>query len=208
MNLEELKSTWKAYDEKLSNSQKLSEQLIFLMIKDRSNGTLAKLERKLRLAGFIMSSVIVFFSAAIIGNAFDYPDWYFYLPSGLYILLAVIALTVVVTTSRNLRRVNLSRRNLRDSLTTVLRWHEKAEATLSRVWLLCMLSGFLFAVSMVTRKLEAYSLTKISFFLSFQAVMIVILYAAARWIFNLFEDRIGNDLREHIQELEQLDTTA
>lgn len=208
MNLDELKSTWKSYDEKIVSSQKLSEQLVFLMIKDRSKGTLAKMERKLLFAGTVMTAVIVFFSAAIIGNAFDYTSWYFYIPSVLYILLAVVALTVVVKNYRNLSRVSLSRQNLYDSLTTVLQWHEKAEATLSRVWLLCMLSGFLFGVSMLARKFESYSSLKISLFLGFQAVMILLLYAAARWIFRVFDDTVGAELRENIQELNQLKAVA
>ncbi|RRB02785.1 hypothetical protein [Larkinella rosea] len=208
MNLDELKSTWKAYDEKMNAGQKLSEQLIFLMIKDRSEGTLAKMERKLLRASILMTAVIAFFSAAIIGNAFDYTHWYFYIPAGMYILLAVVALTVAVKNYRQLNRVNLSRRNLHDSLKTVLNWHEKAEATLSRIWLLCMLSGFLFAVSMVARKWESYSITKISLFLGFQALLILLLYAVARWIFTVFEDKIGKELREHMQELEQLETAV
>ena len=208
MNLDELKSTWKAYDEKLLASQKLSERMVFLMIKDRSKGTLAKMEQKLKFAGILMTAVIVFFSAAIAGNAFDYTNWYFYIPSVLYIVLAVVALTVVVQNYRNLSRVTLSQKNLYDSLTTVLRWHEKAEAALSKVWLLCMMAGFLFGLSMVARKFEEYSTTKIILMLGGQAAMILLLYAAARWLFNVFEDKLGNELKENLQELDQLKTVA
>ena len=204
MNLDELKSTWKAYDEKMLASQKLSERVVFLMIRDRSKSTLAQMERNLKVAGLIMTAVVFFFSAAIAGNAFDYTSWYFYIPSVLYIGLALFAITVVVKNYRHLSRVSLSQQNLYDSLTTVLRWHEKTQAALARVWLLCMMSGFLFGVSMVARKFETYGTTKVILMLGGQALIILVLYALARWVFAVFEDRLGKELTENIQELDQL----
>jgi uncharacterized membrane protein YcjF (UPF0283 family) len=208
MNLDELKSTWKSYDEKLLASQQLSEQMVFLMIKDRSKSTLAKMARNLKFAGVIMTAVIIFFTAAIVGNAFDYTSWYFYIPSVLYIGLALVALTVVLKNYRSLSGVTLSRKNLYDSLTTVLHSHEKAQAALSRVWLLCMMAGFLFGVSMVARKFEVYGTTKVMLMLGGEAAIILVLYAAARWVFNVFEDTIGNELKENLQDLDQLKTAA
>ncbi|WP_421830312.1 hypothetical protein [Larkinella sp.] len=204
MNLDELKSTWKAYDEKMLASQKLSERVVFMMIKDRSKSTLAKMERNLTGAGLIMTAVVLFFAAAVAGNAFDYTSWYFYIPSVLYIGLALFAITVIVKNYRHLSQVSLSQQNLYDSLTTVLRWHEKTQSALSSVWILCMMSGFLFGVSMVARKFETYGTTKVALLLSGQAVMILIVYALARWVFAVFEDRLGQELKENIQELDQL----
>jgi uncharacterized membrane protein YedE/YeeE len=204
MNLDELKSTWKAYDEKMLASQKLSERVVFLMISDRSKSTLARMERNLKVAGLIMTAVVLFFAAAIIGNAFDYTSWYFYIPSVLYISVALFAITVIVKSYRNLSRVSLSQKNLHESLTTVLRWHEKTQSALARVWLLCMMSGFLFGVSMVARKFEAYGTTKVALLLSGQALLILVVYAVARWVFNAFEDKPGDELKENIQELDQL----
>ena len=208
MNLDEFKSTWKAYDEKLLASQQLSERVVFMMLRDRSKSTLAQMERNLKVAGLIMTAVVLFFAAAIIGNAFDYTSWYFYIPSVLYIGLALFAITVVVKNYRHLSRVSLSQQNLYDSLTTVLRWHEKTQAALARVWLLCMMSGFLFGVSMVARKFETYGTTKVALLLSGQALLILVVYAVARWVFNAFEDKPGDELKENIQELEQLKTVA
>lgn len=204
MNLNELKATWKTYDDKIQASQKLTEQAVFQMIRDRSKGTLAKMAQSLRMAGLIMSAVVVFFSASIAGNAFDYPHWYFYIPSGLYMALAMVALIVVVRTHRQLSRVNLSQQNLYESLKTVLREHETAQAVLSKVWPLCMMAGFLFAVSMVARKFEAYGTTNVVLFLSAHVALILLLYAIARWIFRAFDDQLGQELQEHIRELDQL----
>ncbi|MFC5411854.1 hypothetical protein ACFPMF_21200 [Larkinella bovis] len=208
MTLEELKSTWKTLDDKLSANRRLSEEIVFQLIKDRSKSTLAKMERRLLFAGFIMTGLVLFFGAAMIGNAFDYTSWYFHLPSVLYISLALVALTVVARTYRTLHRVNLSQQTLYDSLKTVLQAHEKAQAALARVWLLCMLAGFLFGVSMVARKFEAYGMAKTSGLLVGQAVLILLLYAAARWIFTLFEDRLGQELRENLQELDSFKAGA
>ncbi|KAA9357323.1 hypothetical protein [Larkinella humicola] len=204
MNLEELKSNWKAYDEKILASQKLSERVVFMMIKDRSKSTLAKMERNLTGAGLLMTAVVIFFAAAIVGNAFDYTSWYFYIPSVLYIGLALFAITVVVKNYRHLSRVSLSQQNLYDSLTTVLQWHVKTQAALARVWLLCMMAGFLFGVSMVARKFETYGTMKTVLILGGQAALILLMYATARWIFNSFEDHLGTELKENIQELDQL----
>ncbi|MGV3560374.1 hypothetical protein [Larkinella arboricola] len=204
MTLDDLKITWKAYDEKLLAHQQLTERMILLMIKDRSKGTLAKMARHLQVAGVVMTAVIVFFSAAIIGNAFDYERWYLYIPSVIYIGLAIVALTVVVKNYRNLSRISLSQQNLYDSLKTVLGWHEKAQAALSKVWMLCLLAGFLFTISMIARKFEAYSALKISLALGSQAAFILLFYGLARWLFNAFEDKIGLELKENLQELDQL----
>ncbi|MGA0560609.1 hypothetical protein ACO2Q8_28345 [Larkinella sp. VNQ87] len=204
MNLDELKATWQAYDEKIRSSQRLSEQMIRLMIKDRSKGTLANMARSLQRAGIIMTAVLLFFTAAILGNAFDYTSWYMYIPSVLYIGLATVALAVVVRTRRALSRVTLNQQNLYDSLTTVLHWHERAQATLSRVWMLCMLAGFLFGVSMVARKFETYGPTKVALFLGMQLTLILLIYGAARWLLNVFEDTHGKALREDLHELDQL----
>ncbi|GAB3255229.1 hypothetical protein GCM10027347_16130 [Larkinella harenae] len=204
MNLEAFKSTWKSYDKTVQTHQPLSEQTVRQMIKDRSASTLATMERNLQRAGLIMTGVILFFLAAAIGNAFDYPRWYFYIPSALYIGLATVALKVIVTNYRHVKRVNLSQQNLYESLTTVLQEHEKAQFILSKVWLLCMLAGFLFGVSMVGRKLDTYGPVTVLSFLGFQALLILSLYAAARWIFRLFEDKTGAELKTSIQELDAL----
>ncbi|WP_138990750.1 hypothetical protein [Larkinella sp. C7] len=204
MNLDELKSTWKGYDEKMLASQKLSERVVFMMIKDRSKSVLAKMERNLTGAGLLMTAVVIFFAAAIAGNAFDYTSWYFYIPSVLYMGLALFAIAVIVKNYRHLSRVSLSQQNLYDSLTTVLQWHQKTRAALARVWLLCMMSGFLFGVSMVARKFETYGTTKVMLMLGGEMLLILVLYALARWVFAVFEDRLGKELTENIQELDQL----
>ncbi|MFD1140413.1 hypothetical protein ACFQ4C_04810 [Larkinella insperata] len=204
MNLDELKSTWKAYDDKLLASRQLNERMILLMLKDRSKGTLARMARHLQLAGIVMTAVIVFFSAAIVGNAFDYERWYLYIPSVFYIGLATVALMIVVKTYYNLSRVSLNQHTLYDSLKTVLQWHEKAQSALSKVWMLCILAGFMFTFSMIARKFETYSPLKISLTLGAQAALVLLFYGLARWLFNAFEDQIGQELRENIQELEQV----
>ncbi|GAB3342556.1 hypothetical protein GCM10027299_57470 [Larkinella ripae] len=208
MNLDELKSTWQAYDEKILASQHLSERLVFLMLKDRSKSTLARMQRNLRFAGSIMTGVILFFSAAIVGNAFDYTRWYFYIPSVLYISLALAALIVVGQNYHSLSRVSLSRQNLHESLTTVLQRHEKAQAALTKIWILCLLAGFLFTVSMIARKFEAYSVLKISVVLGAQVVLILLLFSIAHWIFRAFDDKLGQELKENLRELDHLNTAS
>lgn len=204
MELDELKASWKVYDEKISRQQQLSEQVFLSMIKDRSKSNLATMEQRIRLAGVIMLGTVFFFTAAILGNPFDFTNWYSYVPMVLYLMLALGALVIIGKHYRQLSQVNLSRENLRDSLAKVIQSHEQTQKILGKVWLLFMLAGFLLGVALVSRNFDRYGLEKTVTFLSLQAGIILALYGLAKWVFRVFEDRQAEALKESLKELDQL----
>jgi hypothetical protein len=204
MNLDELKSTWQTYDEKIRTTQQLSEKLVLTLIKDKSNGTLAKMTRQLRLVVLLFCGLIVFLVAAIVGNAFDFTNWVSYLPLGMYLVLAAYALFILLKEYRNIGSFSLTKGNLRESLQLLIRSHEQYFAAMGRIWQLCMLAGFLFGLSMILRKVDQYGLTKTLLFLGIQALTVVLMYAAAKWVFHIFHDPHTTALKENLRELDEL----
>ncbi|WP_234733653.1 hypothetical protein [Tellurirhabdus bombi] len=204
MELDELKASWRVYDEKISRQQQLNEQMFLSMIKDRSKSNLAKMGQKIRLAGTIMVGTILFFTAAILGNPFDFTNWYSYVPMVLYLVLGLFALVIIVKEHRQLNQVNLSRENLRDSLAKVIQSHEQTQRILGKVWLLFMVAGFLLGVALVSRNFDAYGMAKTVTFLGLQVGIILVLYGLAKWVFRAFEDPQAEALKESLKELDQL----
>ncbi|MBC7920122.1 MAG: hypothetical protein H7Z75_03445 [Ferruginibacter sp.] len=206
MNLDEMKTTWQAYDQRIAATHQLSERLVRSMMKDKSKGTLARMRQELRLVSVIFTAVIFFFSAVILGNAFDYTHWLEYIPTVLYMLLASTGLVLILGEYRQLRKVNLTKENLRESLRLVIRSHERFGAALGKVWKLCMGAGFLFGVSFVARTIPKYGWGKAFLFVGGQALLILLLYAVARWLFDAFQDPHTAQLKENLRELEEFDS--
>ena len=72
MNLEELKSAWQVYDQKLRSSQAINEKIIFSMIRERSNSRISSIKRDNMLLLLLMFLEFFFLIAVFAGNPFDF----------------------------------------------------------------------------------------------------------------------------------------
>ncbi|MES2733944.1 MAG: hypothetical protein V4714_19510 [Bacteroidota bacterium] len=204
MNLDELKLTWQAYDEKIRTTQQLGEKLVLTLIKDKSKGTLSKLARELRWVMLLFTGLILFLVAAIVGNAFDFTGWLSYLPMGMYLLLSTYALIILLKEYRNIQSVNLTKENLRECLQLLIRSHEHYFVAMGKIWQLCMIAGVLFGISLILRKVDDYGITKTLLFIGVQVITVLLIYAVAKWGFNISHDPHTAALKENLRELEEL----
>src|SRR5690606_41954260 len=90
MNLEELKATWKDYDQKLVATRAINEKIIMSMMREKSSSTLSKIRRMCLYTILLMGVIIWFCIMSIIYNAFDYNYKLQFLPLVLYVIVATI----------------------------------------------------------------------------------------------------------------------
>ncbi|WP_460910724.1 hypothetical protein [Spirosoma areae] len=201
INLDEFKATWQAYDQKLDSTQQLSQQVLAIVQRNRSTSTIDKMIRELRLPGAILLTLVVFFSAVIAGNPFDYTQWIHYLPAVCYTLIAATGLYFLLHHNSDLRRTTLHTHDLHHALTDLIRLRTRHSALMKCVWLLAMLAGSMIMLPIVARKFaEAgwlYSLLIVLLPIGLTAVSIGLASLA-----GMFKDRYLDELREQVKELE------
>lgn len=204
MNLDELKLSWKVLDERLLASHKLNEQLIITILKERSKDTLTTSKQGLMRIMVFFAGLLFLFGAILLGNPFDYVGWLEYVPAVLYTLLVVCVLGVVIRQYQQLREINLTRSNLRESLLMSIELQEKYQHMMNTLWQLSLVIGFLFALSLSGRHFQQYGWTKSLLIIGGQALTTWLLYRMAKWIFLSRPDAVVAELRSHLTELDEL----
>jgi len=204
MNLDDLKTSWNTIDAKLQTSQLLSEQMVISMIRTQSNSTVSSATRKLRNVTLFFCGLLVLFAAILLGNPFDYTQWFEYAPSVLYALVIIAGLKVVISANQAITAVPLVKSNLRDSLQKVIYIQQRYQDTMDKVWKISMAAGFLIGVSLLVRNFDTYGLTKWLLIVAAQALTVLVLFGIAKFMFSQFPDRTLSDLQMHLNELEEL----
>ena len=111
MNIDQLKTDWQRYNQKLELSQRLNEQLIHSMLKERSRSRIAKIRRDNILYMVLMMMNLVILAAIFAGNPFDFKYLLQYIPYG---ILTIGVLMAMVSLFKSLQsfNVNLNHVNL------------------------------------------------------------------------------------------------
>lgn len=206
MNLDELKTNWKALDTRLIATHTLSEKMARALINDRSRGTVAGITHDLKRVGMFFITLLGVFGVILTTNPFDYTTSAEYIPGVLYSLLVLGALILIVQEYRTVRQTTLTQSNLRESLGQVIRVHEQYLNTMNRVWQLSLLIGYLFGLSLFSRHFASYGLTKFMLLAGGQALTVVVLYYLATWFMNQSPNAHITQLKAHLQELDELET--
>src|ERR671921_226196 len=115
MNIDELKTEWKQYNQKLAVSQRLNEHLIQSMLRERSRSRVSKIRRECIVLMILMCINLVLFAAIFAGNHFDFKYALQFIPYGLLTLGAVLAIISLIKTLRRLN-VNTNTVNLHSFL--------------------------------------------------------------------------------------------
>ena len=204
MNLDELKPSWKALDTKLVATHALSEQMARALINDRSRGTVAGIAGHLKQAAVFFAALLGLLGVILTTNPFDYTGWAEYSPGVLYSLLVGVALVMIVQEYRQVRQTTLTKSNLGESLSQIIRLHEQYLKTMNRVWQLSLVIGFLFGLSLFARHFSDYGLTKFMLLAGGQALTITLLYGLARWLMNQSPNSHIAQLKAHLRELDEL----
>ena len=203
MDLDEFKIMWQAYDRKLDSTQQLGHQLLNEIQRDRSRSTLDKMMRESRFAAVIMIAIVLLFSAIILGNPFDYTQSIHYVPAVCYSIIAGIGLLFLLRHTSDLSRVSLHSSNLYQTLTELIRVRSQHTKLMTCVWIGGMLAGSLIMLPTVARKFTDQGLVGIILTVALPISLIILALGLAK-ITGFFTDRYLNELREQVNELEEL----
>ena len=111
MNIDQFKTDWLLYNQKLELSQRLNEQLIHSMLKERSRSRIAKIRRDNMLYMILMMVNLAILAAIFTGNPFDFKYSLQYIPYGILtigVLMAIFSLFKSLQSFNvNLNHVNL-----------------------------------------------------------------------------------------------------
>jgi hypothetical protein len=202
MELDEFKMIWKAYDQKLDATQQLGQKLLQLTLQNRSQHTVDKMLRELRPVFAILSGVVVFFSAVIAGNAFDYTRPIHYVPACLYMIVAIAGLYVSIRHRNNLRNTQLLTHDLYQTLTDIIALRLRHTRLMKWVWMSIMLAGSMVMLPTIARKLPEGWLNTL--FLLLIPIGLTTLSVGLASIAGMFNDPYVDELREQMNELETL----
>ena len=204
MNLDNLKTSWNALEEKIQTSTALSEKAILSMIRHESHSTISRSQRKLRNLALFFSGLLLLFIAIVSGNPFDYVRWFEFVPAILYAIVIVIALKIIISENLEISRITLTKSNLRESLHKVIYIQERCQTAMSRVWKVSMVAGFLLGISLLVRHFEAYGLTKSILIIAANALTVVVMYILAKNVFKQLPDVNLSELKMYLKELDDL----
>lgn len=153
MNLEQLKTEWREYDQKLALSQRLNEQIIQSMLRERSRSRVAKIRRDNILYLVLMLLNLVLLGAIFAGNPFDFKYDLQYIPFGILAAGVLIAIASLIKSLQSFN-VDLNTLNLDHFLRKTIGEFEKNKKMQGRFGLLIFSSGMLTAFSFLPKKLE------------------------------------------------------
>ncbi|HYF30171.1 MAG TPA: hypothetical protein VD993_03530 [Chitinophagaceae bacterium] len=153
MNIEQIKKEWQQFEQRLTLSQRLNEQLIMSMLKERSRSRVSKIRRDSSLYLLLMVINLGLITSIFIGNPFDFVYVFQYIPFGLLALGVVLAIISLVKTMRRFN-VNLSNVSLDDFLKETILGYEKNKKIEGWFGLSMFCAGLLTVFSFLPKKLE------------------------------------------------------
>ncbi|HTE24726.1 hypothetical protein [Flavitalea sp.] len=198
MNVEQLKMEWARYNEKLSLSQQLSDQLIMSILKERSRSRISAIRRSNFLYLLLMCLVLTLLIAILAGNPFDFNYSWQFIPYG--VLLLGVAITII-TLVQSLQSLPADLNKL--DLSSFLKQTVSAYDTKSRVesWfgIIMFTGGVLTVFSFLPKKLENKSVSE-AFLETGLIVMITIVIYFIAFKAGAFKNHnkaaFENDLKE------------
>lgn len=153
MNIEQVKTEWQQYNQKLELTQRLNEQLIQSMLRERSRSRVSKIRRNNWTFLVLMTINLVVLAAIFAGNPFDFTYALQYVPYG---MLAIGVLLAILSLIKSLKSFDINMNNV--SLDIFLRRtieeyekNKKMERWFRRI---IFFAGTLTAISFLPKKLE------------------------------------------------------
>lgn len=201
MNINDLQSIWTAYDQKITIQQSLTEKMILSMIRDRSRSTLAVMSRKNILLACLFLFYTLFFTACILGNAFDYSHPAYYIPLVLQGISCCIFAVLLLNTYSQIKQVNPAKENLSEALRKVIRVNDRHVLLSGRIWWGYFIAGVLFPFTFLPRMIDSKGFWEAIGLMAILVLVIGALLVAAKKL-QMFRDSHGAQLKENLHELE------
>src|SRR5215204_40211 len=153
MNIEELKTEWRQYNQKLQTSQRLNEKIILSMLKERSKSRVAKIRTKNRIYMVLMIVDLVLLAAVLVGNPFDFKYKVQYIPFVVLVAGLLLAMVSLVKRMQNFSG-DLNKINLESFLRKTIIAYEKNKKIEHLFGILIVAAGTATALSFLPNKLE------------------------------------------------------
>jgi len=202
MNIEELKTAWNGYNQKLAISQRLNEQLIQSMLKERSRSRISKLRKENIFLLLYMVIILGFLTAIFMGNPFDFNYTWQYIP---YAMLAVGVIMAIFSLYKSLRNfdVDINTIPLDNFLKKTIAVYEKNKKWEQWFGIILLLAGASTVFSFLPKKLEHKELLPA---LGETAIMLLVTLVIYFIAFKLgaFRNRKKEGFENDLNELNEL----
>jgi hypothetical protein len=202
MQIEELKTAWKNYEQKITVSNRLNEQLILSMLKERSRSRIARIRQKNLFYLGWMILVLILLAAIFAGNPFDFKYEVQYIPYGLLVAGVLLAVYKIL---RDLRRFDTDITN--DGLSVFLKKtidaYNKNKKVESWFGILLFSAGALTVFSFLPSKLEHKPLWQ-ALTETFVMMLITVLIYVAAFRLGVFKNRDSDAFKNDWKELNEL----
>ena len=202
MNIDQLKTDWQRYNQKLELSQRLNEQLIHSMLKERSRSRIAKIRRDNILYMVLMMMNLVILAAIFAGNPFDFKYLLQYIPYG---ILTIGVLMAMVSLFKSLQsfNVNLNHVNLDAFLKKTIVEFEKNRKMERWFGIIIVSAGVLTGLSFLPNKLQNKSLEQALTETAVSMGIAVVIYIIA-FKLGAFKNRKKEGFENDLKELKEL----
>ena len=206
MNIDQLKTDWQRYNQKLELSQRLNEQLIHSMLKERSRSRIAKIRRDNILYMVLMMMNLVILAAIFAGNPFDFKYLLQYIPYG---ILTIGVLMAMVSLFKSLQsfNVNLNHVNLDAFLKKTIVEFEKNRKMERWFGIIIVFAGVLTGLSFLPHKLQNKPLGQALIETAVSMGIAVVIYIIA-FKLGAFKNRKKEGFENDLKELKELKALA
>ena len=202
MNLEELKTAWQIYDQKLTTSQKINEKIVYNMIRERSNFRLSRLKRENMFLIVFMFLEFIVLVAVFFGNPFDFVYLWQYIPFLFLIIGNLMAIVMLFSVYKTIN-MDISGINLSSFLKKIIYSYEKNKKTEGWFGAIMFVSGCLTVFSFVPKKLVHKTLPMAIIDTLIPLILCIIIYYLA-FKMGVFKNQKSEAFKKDLEELEEL----
>jgi len=153
MNIEEIKTEWQRVNKKLETSERLNEQVIQSMLRERSRSRVSQIRRNNAIYMFLMILNLLVLAAIFLGNPFDFKYAVQYIPYGILAVGVVLAIVSLIKSFQSFN-IDINSMNLESFLKKTLYEYDKNKKIQSWFGIIILSAGLLTAFSFLPKKLE------------------------------------------------------
>ncbi|WP_435356262.1 hypothetical protein [Emticicia sp. SJ17W-69] len=202
MNLEELKSAWQVYDQKLQSSQAIDEKIIISMIKERSKSRVARLRRENALLSAILFVELLLLGAIFMGNPFDFKYKVQFVPF-IFLVIGIIMALAVLLKNYKMLDTDISNTNLNAFLKKIIGEYEKSKQAEKWFGIIILSSGCLTVLSFLPNKLDKKGVWPAMIDTAIPMMICLAIYFLAFKV-GAFKNRKADGFKDDLRELEEL----
>lgn len=206
MELELLKQAWSDLDKKMKSTELLNEKLIENIIASRSMATIDKLKKIHNGYYFVLVIELIFLTAILIGNPFDFISTWQFIPYVLLLIGIVMAFRNLKVMDRFIHQLS-PENNIGDFLQNIVIFYDKNKV--NEKWFgISMLSiGLLVPISFLPNKIANLGIQQSLIDISIMTATTLCIYLLA-FKLNLFRNPYKDSFEKNLNDWKELRTMA